>query len=81
MAASASNRVADDYREGIGPVTEELYGEDTQPNRQKVYHQLRQPPEKRLKGLFKVSPRRVALVPSEARADLARRSNPVAPNP
>jgi hypothetical protein len=69
-----STRIADDYREGIGPVTIELYNDDTPTNRNKIYAQFRKPEDQRIKGLFKVSERRVACVPSIVRADLERRA-------
>lgn len=78
----AKQRVSDDYEEGISPVTIELYGKDTPPNRRRVYRQFELPEDQRIKGLFKVSPRRVACVPSIVRADLARRAGaPQTANP
>ena len=71
---SEARRVADDFRDGIGPVTLEIYGEDTPENRRKVYRQFELPEGQRLKGIFKISERRVACVPSLVRADLVRRS-------
>jgi hypothetical protein len=77
--AEDRQRVADDFEDGIGPVTIELFKVDNRQNRRKVYRQFEMPEDQRIKGLFKISPRRVACVPSVVRADLARRagsSNP-----
>jgi hypothetical protein len=71
---SESSRIADDLRVGIGAVTIELFGENTKQNQRKVYRQFELPEDQRLKGIFKISERRVACVPSIVRADLARRA-------
>jgi hypothetical protein len=78
---AGNQRVADDFRQGIGPVTEEIYGEDNRANRLRIYHQLRLPEGQRLKGLFKISDRRVACVPSVIKADLLARSGLEKPDP
>jgi hypothetical protein len=70
----SEDRIAADFRDGIGPLTEEIFGEDNPQNRRKVYRQFELPPAQRLKGIFKLSERRVACVPSIVGADLARRA-------
>jgi hypothetical protein len=66
--------INEDLVVGIGPVTAEIYGQDTKKYRRKVYGQFERDPEKRLKGLLKMSDRGIALIRSVFREDLRRRA-------
>lgn len=68
------NSIADDLIIGIGNVTRELYGIDTEQNRRRVYRQRSEVKrEQRLRGLITYGGQ-VALIRSIARADLQRRA-------
>jgi hypothetical protein len=62
--------IADDLMVGDGPVTKEVLKEDTPANRRKIKY-LR---ETGFPGIFMLSPRTVACVPSIVKAELARRA-------
>lgn len=68
------DRIADDLITGIGPVTAEVYGEDTPEKRRRVYRQMYEvDPDERLKGIFRVGGK-ISCLRSVLRADLQRRA-------
>ena len=71
--------ISDDFKAGISLVTIEIFRVDNPRNRRRVYRQLELPEDQRIRGIFKISERDVACVPSVVRADLLRRAGVVPP--